>query len=94
MKDNYEYKPEDFARGFADLKDNPEIYSVTVFCDAELEHRIKITRLGKQKGEYRVTTGKPAFVEREFIRLCKKAQTKPKRTWLRGYPTKRSTKKS
>lgn len=62
--------------------DEPDAYSVTLFC-APLENvgqRIRVTKKGKDSCI--LTFGRPNYREREFLKLCKKAKAKPRRVWF------------
>lgn len=67
--------------------------SVTVFCSplsnctrrvtAARRHRTYNTYLSKQ---ILITFGGLNFPQREFVKLCKKAKTRPRRLWFKFYP--------
>ena len=40
-------------------------------------------------GDIAVTIGRLNYAEREFVKLCKKAKTHPKRFWFRPFPKKK-----
>ena len=79
------YTRQDFAIGIEHIMDDPELRSVTVFCDPllDVKQRIRMTRRGKDS--FIVTYGKPNYGEREFLKLCKKAKTKPRKVRLQFF---------
>lgn len=56
--------------------------TVTLFCSplSNSKTRVRVTK--KCANELIITFGKPNFKEREYLKLCKKAKTNPRRTWL------------
>lgn len=67
-----------------------EIKSVVVFVGnlSDVKFRVKATRKvyksgGTDKNTFILTLGKLNYGEREFIKLCKKANTKPRRVWIK-----------
>jgi hypothetical protein len=58
---------------------------VTLFCKplSDVTQRVRITR--RSKNELVVTYGKPNYEEREFLKLCKKAKTNPKRVLFKFF---------
>lgn len=82
------YALSDFTTGIETIL-RSDAHSVTVFCAPKnpKTERIRVTRKtlersGKQDNTLVITFGKPNYKEREFLRLCKKAKTHPKKTWL------------
>jgi hypothetical protein len=73
------------------LQSADDIHTVSYFCGnlSDVKLRIRLTRRKysfnrKPEGnEFLVTIGKPNFREREFLKLCKKAKTNPKRYLLK-----------
>lgn len=58
---------------------------VTLFCKplSDVTQRIRVTR--RTKNELVVTYGKPNYAEREFLKLCKKAKTLPRRVMFKFF---------
>ena len=76
------YSRSDFVVGIENIMDDSDIRSVTVFCNPlnNVKNRIRFTR--RDQESFIVTYGKPNYREREFLKLCKKAKTKPRKVWF------------
>lgn len=83
------YSRQDFVTGLECILTDPTMRTVTVFCGnlADVKERIRMTRRGKN--ELLVTMGKPNYQEREFLKLCKKAKTRPRKVLFRFFPKKK-----
>jgi len=83
------YARKDFATAIELLMLDYTIRSVTVFCSplSDVKQRIRVTR--RSKNELVVTYGKPNFEEREFLKMCKKAKTQPRKVWIHFFPKKK-----
>ena len=68
---------------------NETIHSITGFFSplSDVKRRVRITRLKNGNGLH-LDIGRPNYAERRFLKLCKKAKTKPKRFWLKPFPDK------
>ena len=66
-----------------------KVRTVTVFCPplSNVKQRIRVTR--RAKNELLVTYGKPNYSEREFLKLCKKAKTNPRKFRFEYFPKKK-----
>lgn len=73
------------------LQANPTARSLTYFCGnlSDIKTRIRLTRPYYKRGRFDIrcftvvmSIGRPNFAEREFIKLCRKAKTKPCRWWI------------
>jgi hypothetical protein len=66
------------------------IHSVTVFCSplSDVKKRVRITRRKTFK-DILINIGKPNYAEREFLKLCKKAKTNPRKYKLWFFPKKK-----
>lgn len=82
------YTRKDFITGLECILDDPEMRSVSVFCSPldDVKQRIRMTRRGKDS--LIITMGKPNYREREFLKLCKKAKTKPRKVWFQFFKRK------
>lgn len=92
MKCTHKFSLDDFDFGMEMMLAEPQLKSAIVFCGKltpDCNARVKITRVGRNRNDYRIVTGKPAFVEREYLKQCKKAKCNPKRTWLKYYNPKK-----
>ncbi len=79
------YTRQDFITGLECILEDDAMKSVTVFCGnlADVKQRIRITRRGKPK------LNELLISERNFLKLCKKAKTKPRKVWFHFYPKKK-----
>jgi len=79
------YTRKDFIIGLESILSDPEMRSVSVFCSplADVKQRIRMTRRGKDS--LIITMGRPNYREREFLKLCKKAKTKPRKVWFQFF---------
>ena len=82
----------DFTTGIDLVMRDPKVRTATVFqtpTHREIlkTQRVRVTRVGKDS--LRITFGRPNYREREFLKLCKKAKTGPKKFWLQMMPKKR-----
>lgn len=82
------YNMKDFHDAMELIIRDDNIRVVTIFCDPLLNvtQRIRITR--RTKNELVVTYGKPNYAEREFLKLCKKANTLPRRVLFKFFKKK------
>ena len=66
------------------------IHSITGFFPplSDVKRRVRITRLKNGRNSFRMDIGRPNYAERRFLKLCKKAKTKPKRFCLKPFPDK------
>lgn len=83
------FSRQDFVTGLECILTDQEVYSVTVFCGnlSDVKQRIRMTRRGKD--ELIITMGRPNYAEREFLKLCKKAKTRPRKVMLKFYPKRK-----
>lgn len=83
------YTRRDFISGLECILGDQTMRSVTVFCGnlGDVKQRILMTRRGKNS--LVITMGKPNYKEREFLKLCKKAKTKPRKVWFKFFPKKK-----
>jgi len=73
------------------LQSADNIHTVSYFCGNlnNIKMRIRLTRRKysfhrkPESNEFLITIGKPNSRERDYIKLCKKAKSKPKRYWLK-----------
>ncbi len=79
---------EDFKNAIEIIIRDEKLKSVTIFCNplSDVRQRVRATR--KVKNEILITFGKPNYAEREFLKICKKAKAKPRKTWLKYFPKK------
>lgn len=89
------YALSDFSIGIEMIMRQPTnekkaVRSVTVFCSplSAVKERIRITRHGKNS--LIITYGRPNYREREFLKLCKKAKTNPRKLRFEYFPKKKS----
>lgn len=82
------YTRKDFITGLESILSDTNMRSVSVFCSPldDVKQRIRITRRGKDS--LILTMGRPNYREREFLKHCKKAKTKPRKTWFQFYKEK------
>lgn len=76
-------KLKDITDGFHLILERPDLHTVTVFCSplGAVKERVRVTRARKRMG-YHVEIGKPNYAERQFLKLCKKAKTNPRRFYF------------
>lgn len=82
----------DFTAGIEMIMRDPNLYTCTVFCSplSKVTQRVRITRVGKGSKSLVINYGKPNYAEREFLKLCKKAKTNPRRFLLKSFPKKKA----
>jgi len=75
----------DLQDGFQFIIVDPRIHTVAVFCAplSNVKKRVQITRNKRSKNTYVVDIGRPNYEQRQFLKLCKKARTKPRRFWYK-----------
>jgi hypothetical protein len=75
----------DFTDALEMILRNAELKTVTLFCAplSGTKQRVRISRRKRFKNELVICWGRPNYAEREFLKLCKKAKTNPKRYWLK-----------
>lgn len=63
---------------------NEKIKSITVFLGdlSNVKQRVKITRFKNAKNDFRLTIGKSNYAEREYLKICRRAKSNPRRTWI------------
>lgn len=90
MKPPRKYSLKDFSDCIETIMRDPTMRVCTLFCAPlnNVKQRIRITRPKWSVGisnSLIVTYGKPNYEEREFLKLCKKAKTNPKRFWFKYF---------
>lgn len=57
-----------------------KLHTVTAFLGSlgNVKSRVRVTRVAKH-GSFTVVIGKPNYEEREFLKLCRKAKSRPRR---------------
>ena len=85
------YSRKDFITGLECILADNTMRSVTVFCGdlGNVKKRIRMTRHGENK--LVLTMGEPNWSERNFLKLCKKAKTKPRKVLFKFFSKKRSS---
>lgn len=58
--------------------------TAVVFCPPKVTTKERVRATRKTDDQILITTGRLNYEERQFIRLCKKAKTNPKKFWLRN----------
>lgn len=82
------YSISDFTRGIEIILRDEEMKSITVFVRPKNPETLRVRITRNNKHELCVTYGKPNYEEREFLRLCRKAKTTPRKLWFH-YPKKK-----
>jgi len=79
------------ADAIAYLMADPDKKAATIFLPplSDSKWRVRATRTCKNKRDFRLTIGWPNYRERKFLKLCKKAGTKPRRAWFQEFPKSR-----
>lgn len=79
------YALKDFTLAIETILRDEKLKTVTLFCAplSKVKERIRVSRKAKTPNELVVTFGKPNYAEREFLKLCKKAKTNPRKLWLK-----------
>lgn len=80
----------DFTDAIETILRDDKLKTVTLFCSPlnDVKLRVRVSRKNKSDNELLITYGKPNYSEREFLKLCKKAKTNPRRVWLHFKKTK------
>lgn len=78
----------EFNCGIEAVLRDPTIKTATVFCSplVDVKNRIRVTRKGKD--QLIITYGRPNYREREFLKLCKKAKTQPRKIIFKFFKKK------
>lgn len=78
------------AQCFEYLSKDKGLHTVVAFCSplSKVKSRIRVTRAKNGNG-YHVDINRPNYLERKFLKLCKKAKTNPKRFWFRPFAKKK-----
>ena len=81
------YALSDFTSGIEVILRDPMMRCVTVFCRPKnpKTERGRGSRSNSQKNFLSITFGKPNYEERDFLKLCKKAKTNPKKMWFKYF---------
>lgn len=85
MKTQYIPTASDVAAAFKQVFSGRK---VAVVFSPDLKNRIRVSaKRFKRSSRHAiqdivVTIGRPNYLEREFLKLCRKEKTKPKRVWL------------
>ena len=62
--------------GFETILPDPKVKSVVLFSE-DRKRSIKISRIAKNSGSFRVTMGRLAYDERQYLKTCKRNNTDP-----------------
>lgn len=83
----------DFTFAIEALLRNDDAKAVTIFASPLDNVKQRVRAMRKGKDQIVITFGPVNYAEREFLALCKKAKTKPRRCWFKLKPKPRNKKK-
>lgn len=78
---HYEWLAEQICNGALCILEGRK---TATFFFKDLKHKVRVTRRGKSKMsiDMVVIIGKPNYIERQFLKLCSKAKTRPRNPWF------------
>jgi hypothetical protein len=73
------------------LLSEPTVHTVTGFCVSKGKEteRVRITKHKNDHKDIRLSIGKPNYLEREFLKLSKKTNSRVPPFWIKYFPKKK-----
>jgi len=73
----------DYVAAIRAVTEDKNVKSCTIFCGPRM--RVRLSRVNKSPGDYRLTVGRPNFEECTYLSWCKKLGKSPDRFWFKWF---------